>query len=92
MPKTKLRLTVGHIYRWEELSGKNLDQLSTEGMKDIGLLLYVMAGEPEGQKPHEFLQQYEISDLTALANEIKGAVQPDVLASVPKTGESRGTK
>lgn len=85
-------LTLGHIYRWEELSGKSIDQLNTSGVRDLGLLLYVMGGEPEGQPVHQFLSQYKVSDLKALATEVKGAIAKSPLASVPKAEEAAGTE
>lgn len=85
-------LTLGHVYRWEELTGKPFEQLDTHGVRDIGLLLYVMAGEPADQKPHEYLNQFKVSDLQQMIAEIKGAVKAGPLAAVPKATEAKGTE
>lgn len=85
-------LTLGHIYRWQELTGKEFDQLDTNGVKDLGLLLYIMGGEPEGQKVHEFLNQFKVSELRGLAGELRGALKSGPLASVPKAGQAKGAE
>lgn len=85
-------LTFGHIYRWEELTGKTLDQLDASSVRDIGLLLYIMGGEPANQKPHEYLNQFKISDLKAMVAEIKGAMTTGPLAAVPKAKEAKGAE
>lgn len=85
-------LTLGHLYRFQELAGKPITDLDATGVKDLGLLLYIMGGEPEGQAVHQYLNQFRVSDIKALASEVKGAIASNPLASVPKASEAAGTE